>query len=76
MAVAPSFGYGSLLDHARQNGLLTADVIRLFEFFDTADFELILRLVWQTSHVNLSLEIPDDRTGQAVRCLGLDVHLG
>ena len=65
MAVAPSFGYGSLLDHARQNGLLTADVVRLFEFFDTADFELILRLVWQASNVNLSLKIPDDRTHQA-----------
>jgi hypothetical protein len=65
MAVAPSFGYRSLLDHAQQNGLLTADVVRLFRFFDTADFELILRLVWQASNVNLSLEIPDDRTRQA-----------
>ena len=65
MAVAPSFGYGSLLDHARENGLLTADVVRLFAFFDTNDFELILRLVWQASNVNLSLEIPDGRTRQA-----------
>ncbi|RON61464.1 DUF4917 domain-containing protein [Pseudomonas fluorescens] len=65
MAVAPSFGYGSLLDHAQQNGLLTPDVVRLFEFFNTADFELILRLVWQASNVNQSLNIPDDRTRQA-----------
>ena len=65
MAVAPSFGYGSLLDHARQNNLLTDDVARLFEFFETSDFELILRLVWQASNVNLSLEIPDERTHQA-----------
>jgi hypothetical protein len=65
IAVAPSFGYGSLLDHAQQRGLLADDVDRLFHFFGTSDFELILRLVWQASNVNRSLQIPDNRTHQA-----------
>ncbi|URK95660.1 DUF4917 family protein [Pseudomonas sp. BYT-1] len=62
IALSPRFAYGSLLEHAQQNGLITKDVDRLFEFFDTQDFELILRLVWQASNVNKSLQIPDDRT--------------
>ncbi|WP_372178993.1 DUF4917 family protein [Xanthomonas axonopodis pv. phyllanthi] len=65
MAVSPSFGYGSLLAHAQREGLITEDVDRLFRFFGTPDFELILRLVWQASNVNKSLRIPDDRTHQA-----------
>lgn len=65
MAVSPSFGYGSLLEHAQRSGLLADDVYRLFRFFGTSDFELILRLVWQASNVNKSLEIPDHRTYQA-----------
>ncbi|HBO4986446.1 TPA: DUF4917 family protein [Pseudomonas aeruginosa] len=65
IAVSPHFAYGSLLEHAQQNELLTEDVGRLFAFFDTSDFELILRLVWQATNVNKSLDIPDDRTHQA-----------
>jgi hypothetical protein len=65
IAVSPSFGYGSLLDHAQERGLFTDDVNSLFQFFETSDFELILRLVWQASNVNRSLRIPDDRTHQA-----------
>lgn len=65
IAVSPSFAYGSLLDHAQKNGLLSADVNALFASFGTHDFELILRLVWQALNVNRSLHIPDDRTHQA-----------
>lgn len=65
IAVSPSFGYGSLLDHAQQAGLLADDVQQLFRFFGTSDFELILRLVWQASNVNRSLQIADNLTHQA-----------
>lgn len=65
IAVSPSFGYGSLLDHAQRAGLLGVDVQQLFGSFGTSDFELILRLVWQASNVNRSLQIPDNRTHQA-----------
>lgn len=65
IAVAPSFGYGSLHEHVRNSGLLTDDIVQLFQSFKTSDFELILRLVWQASNVNASLGIPDDRTHNA-----------
>lgn len=65
IAVSPSFRYSSLLETAQQRGLLTDDVDRLFRFFETSDFELILRLVWQAYSVNRSLQIQDGRTYQA-----------
>jgi hypothetical protein len=65
IAVSRSFGYRSLLAHAQRRSLLANDVTSLFQFFDTSDFELVLRLVWQASNVNRSLRIPDDRTHQA-----------
>lgn len=65
MAISRNFGYGSLLDHARQNSLFEEDVQRLFTRFETNDFELILRLVWQAARVNKALAIQDRRTCQA-----------
>lgn len=65
ISVSPSFSYGSLLQHAAKRRLLSDDTQRLFEFFQTNDFELILRIVWQASNVNRSLRIPDERTHAA-----------
>lgn len=65
MSIDDRFGYTSLIEHARENGLLTQDVLQLFDFFNTTDFELVLRLVWQASNVNRSLLIPDERTHAA-----------
>ncbi|WP_407315447.1 DUF4917 family protein [Pseudomonas sp. nanlin1] len=65
IAVSRSFSYQSLLEHARTNELIAPDVEQLFDFFDTEDFELILRIVWQASNVNRSLQIPDERTHAA-----------
>lgn len=65
IAVSPNFHYSSLLAHASDNELLTKDVNQLFSFFQTSDFELVLRLVWQASNVNKSLGIADERTHQA-----------
>ena len=65
ISIDDRFGYGSLIEYARKNGLLTEDVQQLFQFFHTFDFELVLRLVWQASNVNRSLLIPDDRTHAA-----------
>ncbi|MFT9161630.1 MAG: DUF4917 family protein [Acetobacter sp.] len=65
VAVSPCFGYSSLLENAQEKCLLTEDVYRLFNFFSTYDFELILRLVWQASNINNALSIPDNRTHNA-----------
>ncbi|ENO97552.1 hypothetical protein C667_08383 [Thauera phenylacetica B4P] len=65
ISVSPSFSYGSLLQHAAERNLLSDDTRRLFEFFRTNDFELVLRIVWQALNVNRSLRIPDERTHAA-----------
>ncbi|MFV0547624.1 MAG: DUF4917 family protein [Limnobaculum xujianqingii] len=65
IAVSPRFAYRSLLEHVRQRNNLAEDVSRLFAFFETEDFELILRIVWQASNVNKSLKIQDERTHEA-----------
>ena len=65
IAVSPSFSYGSLLRHAVEQRFLPDDAQRLFQFFQTNDFELVLRIVWQASNVNRSLQIPDHRTHAA-----------
>lgn len=65
ISVSPSFSYVSLLQHAAEQHLLPEDAQRLFDFFQTNDFELVLRIVWQASNVNQSLRIPDERTHAA-----------
>ncbi|MCY1266158.1 hypothetical protein D9M68_292740 [compost metagenome] len=62
MAVDRGFGYASLLEEARSRNLFTAEVEELFRSFDTADFELVLRLVWHATKVNAALTIPDNLT--------------
>ena len=62
ISINPSFSYASLLLHATERKLLPDDARQLFNFFQTSDFELVLRIVWQASNVNRSLRIPDERT--------------
>lgn len=65
IAVDDHFAYGSLKQHATENGFLTTDVQKIFEFFKTDDFELILRIVWQATNVNKALNIEDKQTEAA-----------
>ncbi|HSD16072.1 MAG TPA: DUF4917 family protein [Thermomonas sp.] len=65
ISVSQCFSYNSLLQHAAEQNLLPPDANQLFEFFQTDDFELILRLVWQASNVNRSLHIQDEQTHAA-----------
>lgn len=65
MATSQKFSYKSLLDHVTQSEALADDIHRLFRFFNTSDFELILRIVWQATNVNKSLGIADARTQEA-----------
>lgn len=62
ISINPDFTYRSLKEHAAAQGLLNDNVQRLFDFFDTDDFELILRLVWQANNVNRALHIDDQQT--------------
>jgi hypothetical protein len=59
------FAYRSLEERARDLGLISPDVQRVFEYLQTSDFELVLRMLWHASKINQALEIPDLRTTQA-----------
>ncbi|QXB93275.1 DUF4917 family protein [Providencia rettgeri] len=65
MAIDGRFGYQSLIEYAEKHGLMNSDVNKLFNFFKTTDFELVLRLVWQATNINMALEIEDDKTRNA-----------
>ncbi|HHF2931028.1 TPA: DUF4917 family protein [Vibrio alginolyticus] len=65
IAIDKSFMYKSLREHSIEHGLLTHNVKALFEYFETDDFELVLRLVWQASRVNKALNITDNKTQRA-----------
>ena len=67
IAVDERFRYRSLKEHAIENGLFSEDVQSLFDFFRTNDFELVLRIVWQSTNVNAALGIEDEKTEQAYR---------
>lgn len=64
-AVDSRFEYNRLLDFAFNQRELCDDLRRLFDFLETDDFEMVLRLIWHAAQVNQVLEIPDGRTQAA-----------
>lgn len=58
MAVHAGFGYESLFKAACDLGRVDASVKKVFDSFDTNDFELVLRRLWQAKLVNEALDIP------------------
>ncbi|AWM80436.1 DUF4917 domain-containing protein [Gammaproteobacteria bacterium ESL0073] len=64
IAVNNNFNYSSLRDHVITNDMIDDNINKIFIFFDTSDFELILRLVWQANNINKALNINDKITSQ------------
>jgi hypothetical protein len=62
IAVAPGFGYSKLLKAAREDGLITPRLEKLFDYIEVPDFELALTMLWHAHHVNLSLGVDERRT--------------
>ncbi len=59
------FAYGSLKGLAVEEGLITADVDKVFRHLDSDDFELVMRMLWHASQINQALEVEDPRTSAA-----------
>ncbi|RLG15217.1 DUF4917 domain-containing protein [Candidatus Pacearchaeota archaeon] len=57
IAVDSSFNYSSLFKQARGLGFLNTDIDKIFEYFDTSDFELVLRALWDAYQVTTFLKI-------------------
>jgi hypothetical protein len=61
IAVSNSFNYSSLKEVASSSSLIQEEE-SLFDFFETNDFEQILKIVWQASNVNKILKVKDKKT--------------
>lgn len=59
IAIDSRLSYRSLYEQVCRSGKVNDDLLRMFEHFRTSDFELILKLLLETSRVNEVLEIKD-----------------
>jgi hypothetical protein len=67
IAFSSKFAYDSLKKKAEILNLLADDVQSVFEFLETNDFELVLRVLWHANKVNQAFNIFDDRTNEAYK---------
>lgn len=65
IAICSSFNYPSLYEAAKTEGFLAADAQAVFSSFDSTDFELVLRRLWQASLVNGALKVEGKRVDSA-----------
>lgn len=61
MAIHAGFGYSSLREAAEDKGHITPQVADIFRAFDTNDFELVLRRLWEATLVNKALGVEPGR---------------
>src|SRR5690606_13222134 len=57
IAIDDSFAYPSLYRFTRDKRMISPDVIKVFEHFNTENFEYILRMLWHGYNINLALGI-------------------
>lgn len=67
IAVDDSFSYSSLFSTAKDSALITEHLNKIFTHLETEDFELVLRMLWHTYHINQALEIEDSETSSAYK---------
>lgn len=62
MAIGERLSYRSLYERVCESGRLNHEIINMFEYFGTTNFEFIMKLLLEASRVNEVLEIDDDKT--------------
>lgn len=65
ISVHTGFRYADLYEKSQELGHLTPEVQRVFNDFETTDFELALLRLWQAKLVNEALKIPPGRVEEA-----------
>src|SRR5882762_9245318 len=68
-AIDERFSYDSLFEEAKQNGLITKNVAKVFQHLETKDFERVLQLLWHAYYVNKALNIDEPKTSKAYKGL-------
>ncbi|MCJ7631912.1 DUF4917 family protein [Candidatus Bathyarchaeota archaeon] len=62
IAIDERLSYRSLYERVCESGRLNREIINMFEYFETTNFEFIMKLLLEASRVNEVLEIDDDKT--------------
>jgi hypothetical protein len=62
IAIDERLSYRSLYERVCRSGGLNREIIKMFEYFKTTNFEFIMKLLLEASRVNKILEIDDDKT--------------
>jgi len=60
IAIHNGFNYGSLLQSARDAGLITPPIEEIFAHLSTTDFELVMQMLWHAYHINSALDVDGD----------------
>jgi hypothetical protein len=67
VAVSERFGYRSLYENAIDRALITKRAQKVFDHFQTVDYEMILRMLWHAQHVNTALGVQETTCENAYR---------
>jgi len=62
IAIDSRLSYRSLYEQVCNSGKLNDDLLNMFEYFETSNFEFIMRLLLEASQVNEALNIEEDKT--------------
>jgi len=62
IAIDERLSYHSLYEQVCESGRLNHEIINMFEYFDTTNFEFIMKLLLEASQVNEVLKIGDAKT--------------
>lgn len=62
IAIDKRLSYRSLYERVCERGRLDHEIINMFEYFGTTNFEFIMKLLLEASRVNEVLRIDDDKT--------------
>jgi hypothetical protein len=65
IAIDSCFQYSSLLEQAEDASLITAEVRSIFDYLETQDFELVMRMIRHAYHVNQALRVDEASTTKA-----------
>ncbi|QOG20573.1 DUF4917 family protein [Bradyrhizobium sp. SEMIA] len=65
IGISDRFNYPSLYQAAQDGNFLTSATRAVFTSFDSTDFELVLRRLWQATLVNQALQIGNNRVDEA-----------
>lgn len=62
IAIDKRLSYRSLYEQVCESGRLNHDITNMFKYFDTTNFEFIMKLLLEASQVNEILKIDDNKT--------------